>query len=35
MAEIGAGVDEVQGTYDEMRNGLGCEGEPAASSAAS
>lgn len=23
--EISAGVDEVQGAYDEMRNGLGCE----------
>jgi hypothetical protein len=31
VAEISAGVDEVQGTYDEMRNGLGCEEEPAAS----
>lgn len=31
VAEIGASVDEVQGAYDEMRNGLGCEGEPAAS----
>ncbi len=31
VGEIGAGVDEVQGAYDEMRDGLGCEGEPAAS----
>jgi hypothetical protein len=31
VAEIDAGVDEVQAAYDEMRNGLGCEGAPAAS----
>ncbi|HEV7200402.1 MAG TPA: hypothetical protein VGO32_06330 [Candidatus Limnocylindria bacterium] len=26
IGEITAGVDEVQATYDEIRNGLGCEG---------
>ncbi len=31
VGEIGTGVEEVQGAYDEMRDGLGCEGEPAAS----
>ena len=25
IAEVGAGVDEVQGAYEEMSNGLGCE----------
>ena len=25
LAEVGAGVDEVQGAYEEMSNGLGCE----------
>ncbi len=31
IGEIGSGVTEVQSAYDEMRDGLGCEGEPASS----
>jgi hypothetical protein len=31
LAEVEAGADEVQGAYEEMANGLGCEGAPASS----
>jgi len=31
LAEIGTGVDDVQGAYEEMSNGLGCDGESAPS----